>query len=126
FLDRSTFFGINVYAQMINGFVAPGARGLAICAGGRLVKRTLSTSAMSPSSVCHMRSSTAFSTSSELLACAAACACAACWGAAAGGCAAGGCCAKRGAEQKKRTSARIRRNLITPLHLPVFRLARTL
>src|SRR5260370_12594711 len=50
---------------MISGLVAPGALGLGALCGGRLVYCTLSTSAISPSFIFHIRSSTAFSTSSQ-------------------------------------------------------------
>ena len=50
---------------MISGLVAPGALGLTTWCGGRLVYSTLSTSAISLSFICHMRSSTDFSTSSQ-------------------------------------------------------------
>src|SRR5450755_1125649 len=49
---------------MINGLLAPITLGLATWAGGRLVYSTLSTSAMSPRVMCHIRSSTCFRTRS--------------------------------------------------------------
>src|SRR5262249_30049591 len=65
------------------GLVAPGALGLGILAGGRLVYSILSMAAISPRERCHMRSSTRFRTSSlPALGCWAA-------GAWAGGCAGG-------------------------------------
>src|ERR1035437_5353033 len=102
---------MKVYARMISGLVAPGARGLPMRAGGRLLYSTLSTWAISSSMTCHMRSSILLSTSSLPAG----------WGAAAGAggpgdCAAawvvepapgpGGCCAS-----KLKTAAGINRNV---------------
>src|SRR4249920_3163423 len=55
---------MKVYARMIRGLPAPGARGFPVRVGGRLVYSTLSICAISSSMMCHMRSSTLLSTSS--------------------------------------------------------------